>query len=982
MLTFVPHLRDLESNEEKRYSMWLQELEEIDRKSGFKPMNRTEKYTVTLQTERAAQISPWLDDWLERLAIPHCSKAALLLYLIPQFSEAALPDYDDLTKFYANGLDEKEAVIAAEFFVGALNLAFKQSPSHPEYIDMRRVLRLYTHSITVRSHSKEEERQQIVDEDEDEKTSRNLATYSILGCLICNSHSCQHGEYNDSNYKCNFSISSRDVEGLRGDIAFQRKRRLNMHSNQTHRPCHRECYREPDSFELDSNHRPWSDADVALLQSVLVSQGASNIARDPICFIADYLDRYCSDVHRKLQDLDIKLDTSAAPEGKPRMAKTLPWYDRHRKLLIGDWQDHTLAHEHQQREWFEPCVHEGPCDENCSCVMAGLLCEKHCRCTVEECSYKFTGCSCHSHGKTCQAKQKDRGCICVQLNRECDPDLCGSCGAVERADASNADVPELYATGCQNCDLQRGVPKIVALGKSQLEGVGYGLFAAEGINQDDFVIEYVGELITHDEGVRREARRGDVFSYTSDISYVFTLLEKEGIWVDAAVNGNLSRYINHAVERCNITPQILYVNGEYRIKFTAMRNIDAGEELFFNYGENFPNLTKKLLDTKTGYKADFPAKKLGRPRRSESRDGVARKQPKVIPITKIQQQAAQKRQSLSRLRREVVPDSADESQSYDNQTKDDDSQRDSLAERASVEQDGDNKSSLPIRPANSPITDRPRRTLKRKRDEFQETASEYEVTDQRKRNKAFHQTRDATSMPADSATATDQDGSTGNSPSTDRMRTRESNRAGREEDSPARRDSDKTRGNRGGARPGSGRPRKHPKNTPRASTAAEVPSTTNTANIRTNRRTSRIVANRQAIVISDSEDDVPFAVRNERSTLESGSLDDHDDQEASEGLDYEDEASQTDLDEGSDDQDAPDYGDDEEDGDSDEAEEGEDGEETGEEMESEELPDHDDRGEGEDEDEEDEEHQEGSSVIMGRTRRSKRLPAKFRDASL
>ncbi|KAF3021507.1 hypothetical protein E8E14_011539 [Neopestalotiopsis sp. 37M] len=133
-------------------------------------------------------------------------------------------------------------------------------------------------------------------------------------------------------------------------------------------------------------------------------------------------------------------------------------------------------------------------------------------------------------------------------------------------------------------------------GKSTIDGCGYGLFTAEDIRQDDFVIEYVGELISQDEGVRREARRGDIFDEQQQSSYLFTLLEQEGTWVDAAIYGNLSRYINHQDDG-NIMPQILYVGGEYRIKFTAQRDIKTGEELFFNYGKEFPNLTKQLLDS-------------------------------------------------------------------------------------------------------------------------------------------------------------------------------------------------------------------------------------------------------------------------------------------------------------------------------------------------------------------------------------------------
>ena len=197
--------------------------------------------------------------------------------------------------------------------------------------------------------------------------------------------------------------------------------------------------------------------------------------------------------------------------------------------------------------------------------------------------------------------------------------------ARERADPENSHDDHLLSTGCQNVPLQRGAAKVVMLGKSQLEGCGYGLFTAEDVAQDEFVIEYTGELITHDEGVRREARRGDVFDEESTSSYLFTLLEHEGIWVDAAIYGNLSRYINHASEHdrkgCNITPKIMYVNGEYRIKFSALRDIKAGEELFFNYGDYFPNLTKKLLEQDE----DKPGQAGDAKRKSAAQRDTARK---------------------------------------------------------------------------------------------------------------------------------------------------------------------------------------------------------------------------------------------------------------------------------------------------------------------------------------------------------------------
>ncbi len=267
---------------------------------------------------------------------------------------------------------------------------------------------------------------------------------------------------------------------------------------------------------------------------------------------------------------------------------------------------HTVSHEHSLRDTQDPCLHEGPCSaaRGCPCVKAKLLCERFCGCTAETCIYKFTGCGCSSSGKTCNTSQREgKPCICLLLNRECDPVLCKGCGAFDRANPQNAEDDELHKTGCQNVDLQRQRSKVVVLCESQLQGCGYGLITAEDIAADEYVIEYVGELISHDEGVRREAARGNVLSEDPVTSYVFTLLDKEGTWVDAAIYGNLSRYINHAPDTgkggvCNLTPKVLYVNHEFRIRFRATRDIRAGEELFFDYGKHFPNLTRRLLDNK------------------------------------------------------------------------------------------------------------------------------------------------------------------------------------------------------------------------------------------------------------------------------------------------------------------------------------------------------------------------------------------------
>ncbi|KAM0442444.1 hypothetical protein ACHAQK_004137 [Fusarium lateritium] len=597
MLTFVPHLRDLETSEENKYNVWLQELEDIDRKSGFKPMSREEKVRITVRSEFASTVLLYLESWLDKLSLPGCNKSTLIRYMASREPDDAITprQKSDILNSHrpAESTTPPEANRAADMFTEAFHRVFHQGQPPNKQIELRDVL-LLDESVDSIMETKPtaKDGSSTQNENELEAVEYWLGTYSILGCLVCFSHSCEHGEYDAQNCKRTLSIVPRLSETLK-----RRQRNTSAEAGMSHgltsssQPCRRNCYRLSPRPVAVSIQPPWKEEDHYVLRCIVAAADHSQVKRDTFCMVAQLLDRDCSGVFNEHERLNLSLP---APEPATKLPiRTISWYDRFKKTLIGDWETHTHTHEHQRRELSEPC------------------------------------CACHSQGKTCLSRQKDRPCICVQLNRECDPDVCGRCGVLERADPENMDDEVLHSTGCQNCALQRSQSKSLALGQSQLEGVGYGLFTVEPIAQDDFIIEYVGELITHDEGVRREARRGDVFDEASNISYVFTLLDYEGIWVDAATYGNLSRYINHASESdkrgCNITPRILYVNGEYRIKFTAMRDIGVGEELFFNYGENFPNLTKKLLDHKVGGKSDQGKKRTRRP----NGEGVARKAPKT-----------------------------------------------------------------------------------------------------------------------------------------------------------------------------------------------------------------------------------------------------------------------------------------------------------------------------------------------------------------
>jgi SET domain-containing protein len=101
---------------------------------------------------------------------------------------------------------------------------------------------------------------------------------------------------------------------------------------------------------------------------------------------------------------------------------------------------------------------------------------------------------------------------------------------------------------------------------------GFGVFAARRIRKGTTVIEYLGDRVSHSQADARYEDKDPNNNHT----FLFTVDAKTVI--DAGVNGNEARYINHG---CDPNCESTAVNK--RIFIVAIRTIQRGEELAYDY---------------------------------------------------------------------------------------------------------------------------------------------------------------------------------------------------------------------------------------------------------------------------------------------------------------------------------------------------------------------------------------------------------------
>lgn len=110
----------------------------------------------------------------------------------------------------------------------------------------------------------------------------------------------------------------------------------------------------------------------------------------------------------------------------------------------------------------------------------------------------------------------------------------------------------------------------VEVRKSAIQG--RGVFARRAIEEEEQIIEYLGERISHEEATSRyddeSVRRHHTFLFTVD----------DDVCVDGSRGGNEARFINHSCD-----PNAYALIQKKRIFIRALRSIAPGEEILYDY---------------------------------------------------------------------------------------------------------------------------------------------------------------------------------------------------------------------------------------------------------------------------------------------------------------------------------------------------------------------------------------------------------------
>lgn len=115
---------------------------------------------------------------------------------------------------------------------------------------------------------------------------------------------------------------------------------------------------------------------------------------------------------------------------------------------------------------------------------------------------------------------------------------------------------------------------------STIPGAGLGLFTKVPIGVEETIGHYTGELITYDQLAAGHFAGSD---------YLLGLTARWLI-VGEGPQANHTRYINHS----DLPNAFLIISTRWKkARFEAIRAIEPGEEIFFNYGDAYWDAAKQ-----------------------------------------------------------------------------------------------------------------------------------------------------------------------------------------------------------------------------------------------------------------------------------------------------------------------------------------------------------------------------------------------------
>ncbi|XP_026416704.1 histone-lysine N-methyltransferase CLF-like [Papaver somniferum] len=245
-------------------------------------------------------------------------------------------------------------------------------------------------------------------------------------------------------------------------------------------------------------------------------------------------------------------------KGKVRRVKYGAGYHAFRKRII---ERKDLLYKQ-----FNPCNCQSACGKQCTCHLGGTCCEKYCGCS-KTCKNRFRGCHC------AKGQCRSRQCPCFAADRECDPDVCRNCW-VDCGDGTLGGPPQRGDNyECRNMKLLLKQQQRVLLGRSDVSG--WGAFLKNGVNKNEYLGEYTGELISH----READKRGKIYDLENS-SFLFNLNDQ--FVLDAHRKGDKLKFANHSPNP-NCYAKVMMVAGDHKVGIFADQKINAGEELFYDY---------------------------------------------------------------------------------------------------------------------------------------------------------------------------------------------------------------------------------------------------------------------------------------------------------------------------------------------------------------------------------------------------------------